>query len=73
LEDSKALDGTKAMLLSWFGEDELEVCPRCHRNEVLPSWGSATGRVCLTCGLLSPREAAGPPGRTILATLGQSK
>ena len=53
-QDSRAVEGTKEMLLSWFRDDELEVCPRCHQKEVLPSWGSAVGRVCVTCGLLSP-------------------
>jgi hypothetical protein len=50
---SRAVDGTKEMLLSWFRDDELEVCPRCHQKHVLPLWGSATSRVCVTCGMLS--------------------
>ena len=44
------------MLLSWFGKDELEICPECGEPEVLPAWGSAAGRICVTCGMLSPTE-----------------
>jgi hypothetical protein len=43
---------TRAMLLSWFGEDELSVCPDCGNRHVLPPWGSARGEFCATCGLL---------------------
>ena len=55
-QSSRAVEGTKEMLLSWFRVDELEVCPHCHQKEVLPPWGSATGRVCVTCGMLSMVE-----------------
>jgi hypothetical protein len=53
VEGSRAVEGTEEMLLSWFGDDELEVCPRCCQKHVLPPWGSATGRVCVTCGIVS--------------------
>jgi hypothetical protein len=53
MEASRAVEGTKEMLLSWFRDDELEICPQCHQRHVLPLWGSATGRVCVTCGMLS--------------------
>ena len=56
MEGSRAVEGTKDMLLSWFRDDELEVCPRCHQKEVLPPWGSATDRICVTCGMLSMTE-----------------
>jgi len=38
MEGSRAVEGTKEMLLSWFRDDELDVCPRCHQNEVLRQW-----------------------------------
>jgi hypothetical protein len=57
-QGSRAVEGTKEMLLSWFGDDELEVCPRCHQKQVLPVWGSATGRICVTSGILSTTEKA---------------
>ena len=53
MESTRTLEGTKEMLLSWFRDDELEVCPRCHQEHVLPSWGSTNGRICITCGVLS--------------------
>ena len=53
MEGSRAVEGTKEMLLSWFRDDELEVCPRCHQRHVLPLWGSPTGRICVSCGILS--------------------
>lgn len=53
MEGSRAVEGTKEMLLSWFRDDELEVCPRCHQRHVLPLRDSATGRICVTCGMLS--------------------
>ena len=56
MEASRAVEGTKEMLLSWFADDELEVCPQCQQKEVLPGWGSATGRICVTCGMLSMTE-----------------
>jgi Zn ribbon nucleic-acid-binding protein len=42
------------MLLSWFGDGELEVCPQCLESHLLPLWGSATAsdRVCVSCGLV---------------------
>lgn len=58
MEASRAVESTKEMLLLWFADDELEVCPRCHQKEVLPPWGSATGRICVTCGMLSTTEKA---------------
>lgn len=53
MEATRAVEGTKEMLLSWFSDDELEVCPRCGERQVLPPWGSASGRVCVTCGVIS--------------------
>jgi hypothetical protein len=54
VEGSKAVEGTKTMLLSWFGDGELEVCPQCGERHLLPPWGSASAndRVCVTCGLI---------------------
>jgi hypothetical protein len=54
VEGSRAVEGTKAMLLSWFGDGELEVCPQCRDRHLLPLWGSASAsdRVCVTCGLV---------------------
>jgi Zn ribbon nucleic-acid-binding protein len=42
------------MLLSWFGDGELELCPQCRERHLLPLWGSATAsdRVCVSCGLV---------------------
>ena len=53
MEGSRA-KGTKAMLLSWFVDGELEVCPQCGERHLLPPWGSASAgnRVCVTCGLI---------------------
>lgn len=56
VKNSSADDGTKEMLLSWFGKDELEICPQCGAREVLPAWRSAEGRICVTCGMLSPAK-----------------
>lgn len=53
---SGAVEGTKEMLLSWFGEDELAVCPQCHQQHVLPARGLAPGRICVTCGMLSATQ-----------------
>jgi len=52
MEGTRAVEGSKEMLLSWFRDDELEVCPRCQRKQILPPWGSATARVCVSCGML---------------------
>ena len=50
---------TKSMLLSWFERDELGVCPACKQQHVLPTWGTAVGRYCASCGLieLQPNES----------------
>lgn len=53
MEGSRAVEGTKEMLLSMFSDEELEVCPRCQQKHVLPPWGSPSGRVCVSCGMLS--------------------
>jgi transposase-like protein len=34
MEGSRAVEGTKEMLLSMFSDDELEVCPRCQQKHV---------------------------------------
>ena len=54
MEGPRAVEGTKAMLLSWFGDGELEVCPQCRERHLLPPWGSASAsdQVCVTCGLV---------------------
>ena len=44
------------MLLSWFEKDELTVCPQCSRRHVLPTWGTAIGRYCASCGLIELRS-----------------
>lgn len=58
MEEKRAPEGTKEMLLSWFHDDELEVCPRCQQKHVLPPWGLATRRVCVSCGMLSTTAKA---------------
>lgn len=50
---------TRAMLLSWFEENELSVCPECRQRHVLPPWGSAAEQFCATCGLLGISRDAG--------------
>lgn len=54
MEGPRAVEGTKAMLLSWFGDGELEVCPQCRERHLLPPWGSASAsdQVWVTCGLV---------------------
>jgi hypothetical protein len=43
------------MLLAWFKEDELRVCPNCGQKHLLPGWGSPNGdAVCVTCGVMAP-------------------
>jgi hypothetical protein len=41
---------TRAMLLSWFNQDELAICSECGERHVLPGWAAATGTFCVTCG-----------------------
>jgi hypothetical protein len=43
------MDGPTEMLLSWFDEDELDVCPVCGQKHLLPPWGSPEKRICATC------------------------
>jgi hypothetical protein len=44
------------LLLLSFKRDELSVCPRCQKRELLPPWGSPSGPECASCGTLSPGE-----------------
>ena len=53
MEATKAEEATKEMLLFWFEDDELDVCPRCGNKHLLPPWGSPSGRVCVSCGIVS--------------------
>jgi len=45
------MKGFRKMLLSWFRDYELGVCPRCGQKHVLPATDSATRAVCVSCGI----------------------
>jgi hypothetical protein len=40
------------VVATWFGEDELEVCPRCEGKTLIPEVDSQL-RVCLRCGVVA--------------------
>jgi rRNA maturation protein Nop10 len=40
-------------LARWFKPDELETCPRCGEQRLVPSEPGSTVRICLDCGGLT--------------------
>jgi hypothetical protein len=40
------------VVATWFGEDELDVCPRCNGKTLIPEVDSQL-RVCLRCGVVA--------------------
>lgn len=47
------------VVATWFGEDELEVCPRCDGTTLIPEVDSQL-RVCLRCGVVAEERPLPP-------------
>jgi hypothetical protein len=43
-------------MTDWFGDDELDLCPRCGESKVLREPATGGLYVCLQCGVLPQRE-----------------
>ena len=41
---------------SWFAEGELERCPRCGEQRLVPGDADQSLRVCLDCGIVEVAE-----------------
>lgn len=43
-------------LARWFKPDELETCPRCGAQRLVPAEPGSTVRICLDCGAIDLSE-----------------
>jgi hypothetical protein len=51
------MSGGRPNLKHWFREDELELCPECGENQLVPPSPAARMRICLGCGVV-PKPAS---------------
>jgi hypothetical protein len=46
----------------WYRAEELEVCPDCGEQELVPVSSLASMRLCLSCGVAATTLPGGLPG-----------